>query len=132
MCIVWVGWATIDTLWHQILNRLRLVLIIEIEAEILHTASNCGHLYRSRSPGSSEVKKWYQNGIGTPKNLRFNTSKNLFHWFDIWPFLEVIIEGKSKWRSDTCDYIRVWPYFLSSWRPMTTIRGCMPNFSLLS
>ena len=99
MCIVWVGWATIDTLWHQILNRLRLVLIIEIEAEILHTASNCGHLYRSRSPGSSEVKKWYQNGIGTPKNLRFNTSKNLFHWFDIWPFLEVIIEGKSKWRS---------------------------------
>ena len=31
-----------------------------------------------RPPGSSEVKKEYQNGIGTPKNLWFDTSHALF------------------------------------------------------
>ena len=35
-------------------------------------------LWGQMHPGLSEVKKVYQNGIGTPKNLWFDTSHDLF------------------------------------------------------
>ena len=32
-------------------------------------------------------------------------NQNTRNWLNIWPLLEVIIEGRSKWRSDICVYI---------------------------
>ena len=58
--------------------------------------------WRSRPQGSPEVKKHYQNAIETPKTLDLIRHMTYFHWFNIWPFLEVIIEGRSNWRSYIC------------------------------
>ena len=51
------------------------------------------NIWRSPPPGSSEVKKGSQNGIGTPKKLSFDTSHDLFSLISYFDLQRSFISG---------------------------------------
>ena len=112
--------------------------------------------WRLRTPGSSEVKKEYQNGIRTSKTYDLTQHMTFFHWFNILTIFgghyrrEVKMEVWYPYQFQGITYVVAksmkaylihggenggqWPQMSNFLviHVMTTIRGCMPNFSLLS
>ena len=70
-------------------------------------------IWRSRPPGSSEVKQGLRMESEHQKTHDLITHITHFHWFHILTFLEIVIEGRSNWRSDKCVNISTYDVWVS-------------------